>query len=430
MIQKEVEDLIEKEKRKGEFIYPYYEKYCFSNIPSTILKFFDIKTERPALPLEIYENNLKKENFSKIVLFLVDGLGYNQWIKHSKEIEIFNIFNKKGLVTPLTSVFPSTTAATLTTISSGLTPQEHGLPEWVTYFKEIDTIINTLPFSPLGEEGRDLLSEMRVDPRILFKGETIYHELKKAGVKSFCANNESHAYSAYSKQIHKGSKTIPFFNPFDLIAKLKKVLEKEKERSYFYVYIDDVDYSAHKDGPNSERFLKELARLSYFFKEFLKRIDKKVAKDTIVLIAADHGQINVYPEKTLYLNMYQELANSFQRSEKGRRILPTGSPRDVFLHIEQDRLEEVYDFLSKKLDGKAKIIMSEDAISLNLFGIGKPTSEFKDRIGNLLILPYRNNTIWYEHIKGKKFDSLGHHGGLSKNEMLVPFALANLSDLF
>jgi len=110
--------------------------------------------------------------------------------------------------------------------------------------------------------------------------------------------------------------------------------------------------------------------------------------------------------------------------------LPTGSPRDVFLHIEQDRLEEIYDFLSKKFDGKAKIMMAEDAISLNLFGIGKPTSEFKDRIGNLLILPYRNNTIWFEHIKGKKFDSLGHHGGLSKNEMLVPFALANLSDLF
>ena len=43
MIAKELEDAIVEQKGDGEFIYPFYEKYCFSNIPSTILNFFGIK---------------------------------------------------------------------------------------------------------------------------------------------------------------------------------------------------------------------------------------------------------------------------------------------------------------------------------------------------------------------------------------------------
>ena len=428
MILKEIENLIEKERGRGEFIYPHYEKFCFSNIPSTILNIFDIKTTKPTLFSEIYKNKIKTEP-NKIVLFLIDGLGYNQWLQHSKEIEIFSKFIKKGIVTPLTSVFPSTTAATLTTINSGLTPQEHGLPEWVTYFREIDMIINTLPFSPLDETNRDVLLEMRVDPKILYNGKTIYQYLEKAGIKSFSFNNELHANSTYSKLVHKGSTTIPFANPSDLSVKLIKSLEKEGGATYFYVYLDDVDYVGHKYGPSSDDFFSELSKLSNFFMKFIKSVDRKTAKETIILIAADHGQINVSSKDTIYLNKYQELVNNFKISEQGKSILPTGSPRDVFLHIEQNRFDEVYDFLSKIFRKEAQILRVEDAINDNLFGMGRPTSEFYERIGNLLILPYKNHTIWYEHIKGKKFDSLGYHGGLSKEEMLIPFASANLSDL-
>ena len=72
---------------------------------------------------------------------------------------------------------------------------------------------------------------------------------------------------------------------------------------------------------------------------------------------------------------------------------------------------------------------TKDAIKTGLFGIGKPDKKFYDRVGDLLILPYNNHTVWYEHVKGKKIRFLGHHGGLSKDEMLVPFAIAKLSEL-
>jgi uncharacterized protein YcgL (UPF0745 family) len=59
---------------------PFYEKYCFSNIPSTILKLFDIPTQRPILPEELYKD--KAENFNKVVLILIDAFGYKQWLRY------------------------------------------------------------------------------------------------------------------------------------------------------------------------------------------------------------------------------------------------------------------------------------------------------------------------------------------------------------
>lgn len=428
MILKEVEDDIEGRKKGGEFIYPLYEKYCFSNIPPTILGFFGVKNKRPALPPELYEG--RTEGSNKVVLVLIDGLGYNQWLQYSKNYEFFNAFTKEGLVAPITAVFPSTTASALTTINTDLTPQEHGLLEWIVYFKEIDMIIKTLPFAPLGEKCQDRLLEMGVDPKILYSGGTIHQTLKEAGIKSFAFVNGSYAFSSYSKLVHKAANIIPFINSSDLVVGLKKCLEKERGPAYFYVYIGDMDSVEHKYGPHTDEHRAELSALSYLFKkELLEKIDKKAAKETTIMVTADHGQLNILPRETIYLNRYKKLADAFQRGRKRKPILPTGGPRDVFLHIKPDMLEEAHGFLSNRLKGKAKVMKTDEAIKTGLFGIGEPIKEFYERVGNLLILPYKNNTVWYEHIKGKRFELLGHHGGLSRDEMLVPFAVAKLSDL-
>jgi hypothetical protein len=51
-----------------------------------------------------------------------------------------------------------------------------------------------------------------------------------------------------------------------------------------------------------------------------------------------------------------------------------------------------------------------------------------ERTGNLMILPYGNETVWFENSKGVKITYLGQHGGLHEEEMLVPFRykLSNL----
>jgi hypothetical protein len=120
---------------------------------------------------------------------------------------------------------------------------------------------------------------------------------------------------------------------------------------------------------------------------------------------------------------------NLQQGNEGKRILPTGSPRDVFLHVKEEKLTETRELLSQKLGGKAQIVETKEAIKNGLFGLGEVGTEFFDRMGNLLVLPHRNETVWFEHFKGRRFSLLGHHGGLNEDEMLVPLAVTQLSNL-
>jgi hypothetical protein len=90
MINEELKSIIEEENKVGPFIYPSYKKHCFSNIPSTILKFFNIETGRPTLPSKIHRNKVEYEDSKKIILLLIDGYGYNQWLEYHKRHKFFS----------------------------------------------------------------------------------------------------------------------------------------------------------------------------------------------------------------------------------------------------------------------------------------------------------------------------------------------------
>jgi predicted AlkP superfamily pyrophosphatase or phosphodiesterase len=311
-----------------------------------------------------------------------------------------------------------------------LTPQEHGLPEWWVYFDELDTIAATLPFSPLGARGRDKLLEAGVKPSLLFGGRTIYQRLAKGQVPSFTFIRDIYARSAYSSVVHKGSVTVPFINSSDLLVNLRQKLAEVSGPAYFFVYWDAVDAIAHTYGPHTDHYHAELAGFSYLLqRELIDKIPRDVAADSLLLVTADHGHINVAPRQTLYLNRYPRLLRSLDVSRGGQRIPPWGSPRDVFLRVKEDRLAETAAWLSKRLGGKATVMTTAEALQRRLFGIGQVHKRFRHRVGNLLILPTHDHLIWFEHLKGKKFTLRGMHGGLRPDEMLIPFAAAHLATL-
>jgi type I phosphodiesterase/nucleotide pyrophosphatase len=433
MILTEIEQDIEARRHEtpgGEVIYPRYESYCLSNVPSLVLALLD--NAQPNHPLReiIPETSSAARNPSKVVLLLIDGFGWHQWQQYRERYDFANRITTAGAVAPITTVFPSTTAAALTSIHSGLTPQEHGLPEWWVYFDELDTIAASLPFTPLGSRGRDKLLESGVKPSLLFRGQTIYQTLANAKIPSFTFIRDAYARSAYSSMVHKGSVTLPFINASDLLVNLRQKLVEVSGPAYFFVYWDVVDAIAHTYGPHTEHYHAELSGFSYLLqRELFEKIPAHVAADVWLLVTADHGHIRAVPAETLYLNRYPTFVQSLQVSRAGRRILPWGSPRDMFVRVEEKRLTEVAAWLTARLAAKATVLSSAEALQQGLFGLGPLHKQFKQRIGNLLILPHHESLIWYEHIKGRKFRMRGTHGGLRPEEMLIPLAAANLAAL-
>ncbi len=422
----------------GRFVFPRYEGFSFANVPSTILALFGVErvgadTARPLLDDSILEA-MKPRRFEHVLLVLVDGLGFDNWAARAASQPFFKGIAERGSVTSLTAVFPSTTSASLTTLATGRTPQEHGLPEWMVYLEEIDETITSLPFKRWNSKQRDELLQLGLDASILFEGGTIFEALAARGVDPVSICHVAYAQSAYSRLSKRGSRTVSFLGASDLAVRLSDELEAARKPTFFYLYWDGLDTLGHTYSPHSREIEVELDSLSRLLTEQLRGLlgpnGRRAAGRTLLLVTADHGQTRIFPERTVYITDYPEVREALSSKRNGDPILPTGSMRDVFLHVRRGKIEETRDFLARTLEGKAEVWTAEEAFEKGLFGLGTPTRRFRDRVGSLLVLPYSGEAVWGHYPGTPRPHSMrGHHGGLSAEEMFIPFGEAVLGDV-
>jgi predicted AlkP superfamily pyrophosphatase or phosphodiesterase len=396
-------------------------------VPSTIFSILGAHSDRTPLPKDAL-GDVDISGIDNVILLLCDGFGYNQWQRQGEK-GFVGALTKKGSVRPITTVFPSTTSAALTTISTGLTPQEHGLPEWYVYLDEIGDVILTLPFVRVGDRGRDTLVGA-VNPKALFDGKTIFQKLGAAGISSTSLTSRGLAYTAYSTISRKGSEVVTYSTASDLSVSLRRLIEKARGPNLFYAYWSYVDTIEHTYGPDTDEAEVEASLISHAMKEgFLSKLDRAAAKRTLIMVTADHGQIQVDPSRAIYMNRYAKLFKAMQRTPTGAVIPPWGSARDVYLRVEDDHVDQAKAYLEKKLAGVATILKTEEAVRMGLFGLNRPSRKFLRRVGNLMILPHGNKMVWYRYNRGDSLGLHGHHGGLSTGEMTIPLAAARVSDL-
>ncbi|HKT21284.1 MAG TPA: alkaline phosphatase family protein [Nitrososphaerales archaeon] len=408
-------------------VKPDYARYCLSNLPSTLASVLGYNDSGPKLPEDAF-GDLDTSGIENVIVMLCDGFGYNEW-QRQVDHGFFGALAARGSVRPITPVFPSTTSANLTSLATGLTPQEHGLPEWYVYMQEVGEIVITLPFVKVGDSGRDTLVGT-MNPRSLFDGSTIYQRMKKAGIRSTSFTSRALAHTAYSNMSRAGSRVSGYSTASDLSVSLRTFVERARGTNYIYVYWSYVDTIEHIYGPGTDEALVEGSLISHALQEgFLAKLDRNAAKKTMVVVTADHGQLQVDSSKTLYTNRFSKMAKNFQKNSEGKSIRPWGSARDTFMLLEEEKLDETTAYLQKKLKGVASVIKTDDAISAGLFGVNKPTKKFRRRVGNLMVLPHGNKTVWYRYVEENKLNVGGHHGGLTEPEMTIPLAAARVSDL-
>ena len=415
-------------KINSNFVYPQYDQSCISEIPNMILNLFEAKKEKTKPCSKIMT---QPDGINKVVLLVIDGFGFKQFLNQLKDNRFLSNLTNQGEVYPLTSVFPSQTTNALTTLNTGLTPQEHGLFEYFIYLKNIG-VVNALQFERLGSKLKDRLIDKRFDPSILLlHDKNIHNALKQNGISTFTHVNASNAFNVLSQLIFHGSKIIPSVKSSDTVVRLRKNLEENSGKSaYFFVHLDTLDTIAHEYGPDSYEYSAELSSITYLLnRELVQKLETKTAKETLLLLTADHGGLNIDPRNTTYLNCLPKALLNLQVGKNQKTIMPIGGPRELFLHIKEGKLVETKEWLVQKIGNKAQIIETKEAAEKGLFGLGIPNKEIFERTGNLMILPYGNETVWYENSEGNKISFLGQHGGLHEEEMLVPFAITKLSNL-
>ncbi len=406
----------------SEFVKPLYNSACFSNIPETINFFFNKQEEAPFLARAT--NQITGE-YDTVIFFLIDSLGWSFFERYSDSPGLQNIASK-GTVLKITSQFPSTTAAHVTSIHTGLEVGQSGIFEWQYYEPQLDDIIAPLMFSFAGTKEREMLQTTQVNPDDLFPAKTFYQDLLPLGVSSYVFQHQDYTPSTYSKAMFRGANMIPYQTLPEALAGLDHVLTTQDAPSYLFLYYDNIDTVCHHYGPNSDQLEKEFEKFFYIFNEWFERMCKASLEKTLFVMTADHGQIAADPGKTIYLNLNPQffgVEEYLQKNRLGKPLVPGGSCRNMHLYIKEEKLDEAQEFLSKHLEGQAGVYQIHELLEENLFGHLPVSSRFLSRAGNLVILPHKNNAVWW-YEKGKfEQTAYGLHGGLSREEMEIPFML-------
>jgi predicted AlkP superfamily pyrophosphatase or phosphodiesterase len=381
------------------FIKPRYDEAGFAGLPDRI------------------KNAFVSGEYDAVVLFLIDGFGW-RFFERFQAAPFLQRIAKHGRIEKLISQFPSTTAAHVTTIHTGWTVGQSGVHEWYYYEPQLDAVIAPLLFSYSGVKERDLLKATGIQPGLLYPRGIFYPELKKLGVKPFVFGVREYTPSTYSRVVMDGAELRAFKTLSEALINLGGLLEKRNQPSYIFLYLDSIDSVSHDYGPGAPQTEAEIETFLLIMEYYFERVFKG-KKRILFLMTADHGQVDVDPETTIYLNLQPRFAGIerfLKTNRRGQYLVPAGSARDMFLYVKDSLLEEAQAFLTPRLESKADVVKTETLIENGYFG-PEVSSRFRERVGNLVILPYRYESVWW-YEKGR-FEQwfYGHHGGLTPEEM-------------
>ncbi|MGE0767191.1 MAG: alkaline phosphatase family protein [Hyphomicrobiaceae bacterium] len=403
----------------GHLLKPIYDDYSFKNIPATVHRLLTGETIAPLIPADAFGGSYPSPE--KVVLVFVDSFGWQFWQRYLDRFRTLERVASDGILTPISALFPSTTAASVTTLNLGVPPALHAIYEWHMYVPAFGEVVQSLPFALLGQRPGSAATK-GYDVANLFAQpfETAHQRLGARGVRSYQIAHRSYARSPYNELASAGADIVSYGTLAEGMVALDRLLTEAPGKAFINFYWPGLDTAAHTHGPGSVEHEAEVIAFWTVLDQLLGRGAPR-SSDTLWLFTADHGHVHVPAAATIYVNeRWPELGAMLADNGAGRPILPCGCPRDMFLHVRPERRDEALDLLSTGLGDIATVMTVDDAVSAGLFGEPHTiSSELRRRIGDVLVLPHTGHFVWW-HAPGLLENRLnGHHGGLTPDELIT-----------
>ena len=359
--------------------FPDYDRSILS-IASSVLNYFGVTDCKHKTLPELDE--LLNKNYKNVIVMLFDGMGTSVLENHLKEDD----FLRQHHIADISSVFPSTTVASLTAIESGYSPLETGWLGWDLYFDEIGENVTT--FHNTLQRNGEPAAEYNV-PQQYIPHKSIFQRIEEVKGKK-----TAYYVSAFSKY---HSKSVP-----DICKTVYRISKKRKQK-YIYTYWHQPDSMMHEYGVDSLQAKNEVELIDQEVQKLCKKL-----KNSLVIITADHGQINCINE---YLEDYSSLTDML-------KIPPSIEPRAVSFFVKDGKNKDFQKEFNKIFGEAFRLMSKEEAFSEHLFGYGKPHHKTKDFVGDFLAVATSNVIL---NSNRSDFEAIGGHAGLTTEEMTVPF---------
>jgi len=363
---------------------------------SSITRSFGVGSKYKELPIL---KSAKLSTSKNIILFIIDGLGYEYLIKNGKDTCFYKHLQGKA-----TSVFPATTASAIPSFSTGVAPGEHGLTGWHMYLPDENITTKIVKFTERGT-GKPL-SKYGIKMSDVFTQKTIFEKISNSHVV-IC---KDYAYSDFTNAIMKKANILPYSNLNGFFSQTKKAIDSNQKRKYIYAYWGELDDLLHKFGTKGQKPLNHLKELDGYFTKF---INSKKNTDTTIIITADHGLVDYKKTDIVELDKHPRL--------KEMLVAPLcGEPRVAYCYVDKNKTKEFEVYIKKYLSKYCHIHKSRELVDKKIFGTGKVNKKLINHIGNY-ILVMKNNYIIKDILPGeKRKQKKACHGGTSKEEMFVP----------
>ena len=334
-----------------------------------------------------------------LVLLIVDGLGDNYLARRGAGGEL-----ARRRRASITSVFPSTTASAITTSYTGRTPLEHGLTGWFTYFGEAGCVSAALPFRSRGDHLP--LSRRGVTPEQIYVAGPIFERIAE---KSIVVTYKDIIDSEYNRRHCRGAQRVAYETLDELVAQVEAAVKSGPQRKFVYAYWPVYDMVSHRYGAGSAEAFAELEKIDAAFGALLRAL---AGTDSVVLVTADHGFIDVAPEESLELP--PALASMLRFPLCGERRVAY-----CHVHAENDFLKKAEDWLGERAD----VMPSRRLVDEGWFGSGTPHPRFAERIGEVALVMRGRYTVKDWAPGEARHLHIGNHGGTSEDEMRIPLIM-------
>jgi hypothetical protein len=343
----------------------------------------------------------------RVVVVLLDAFGW-RFVERHGEHPLLQRIARDGTLAPLPSQFPSTTTAHVTTMNTGLPVSAHGLYEWRVWEPSLERVITPLLYSYAGDRERDTLAGSGLDARTLLpEGPSFFQRLAARGIPS-------QLFSPFPRSTYDGAavRGAPIEQYGDLAdgARALVATAAASDRLYAYLYFDGIDTAGHLHGPSSPEFDDACLRaLDAVYAAFFGP-DAPALDDTLLMLTADHGQVDVSGDRLDDLDaLIPGLESRMVLDGRGLPAPPAGSARDVFLHVRDDLVGETIADLSLALGDHATVHASTD-----LFPDAGP--RLLDRLAAICVLPSTGRMAWLSTHADVERIFKGHHGGRHPDE--------------
>ena len=356
-----------------------------------------------ALGITGFANPLAIEAASRVCLLLVDGLGWELLRQNEEAAPFLNSIARE----PLTAGFPATTAASLSSLATGLPPGEHGLVGYTMALPGYDRAFNTLTWSLYGLGPRvDLRAE--AVPETFQPVATLPERAAAAGVPIQYLGPAFHKGSGLSRAIGRGQR---FHRAESLEAIHHAALRRLDARpALVYGYHPGLDTAGHLEGVASQAWRDELVAIDHA----VRTLAEQLPGDTLMVVTGDHGMVDLRPSERLDLADHPDLATGV--------TLLAGEARARYLRPAPGAAGDVVSAWRSILGDRMWVWTRDEAIATGIFG-PRVSDQARERIADVVAAAFGPVGIVQRDVDPAQARLNGHHGSLTPAEQLVPLLL-------